>query len=92
VRDLQLRQEHRAESELARIAASKGYDLIVAANEPEIDEIGAHLRDFGVAVDVLNVDLATIEGVDRLYEAVEADGCSVDPRTPYILPCGARSR
>ncbi len=64
--------------ELARIAASKGYDLIVAANEPEIDEMGAHLRDFGVAVDALNVDLATIEGVDRLYEAVEADGRSVD--------------
>ncbi len=31
-----------------------------------------------MAVDALNVDLATIEGVDRLYEAVEADGRSVD--------------
>ncbi|MBB3320480.1 MULTISPECIES: SDR family NAD(P)-dependent oxidoreductase [unclassified Rhizobium] len=64
--------------ELAQIAASKGYDLIIAADEPEIDDIGMHLSDLGTAVEAIETDLATMEGVDRLVEAVVADGRSVD--------------
>lgn len=64
--------------ELAKIAALKGYDLIVAADEPQINDMAAYLHDFGVSVQSVQADLSTIEGVDRLIENIEADGRSVD--------------
>ena len=64
--------------ELAKLAASKGYDLIIAADEPRIEDIAAQVRDLGVSVQTVQADLSTSEGVDRLAEAVEADGRSVD--------------
>ncbi|WP_313618039.1 SDR family NAD(P)-dependent oxidoreductase, partial [Agrobacterium sp.] len=64
--------------ELAKIAASKGYDLIIAADEARIEEIASHLRDLGVSVQAVRTDLSTIEGVDRLIEDIAADGRSVD--------------
>jgi short-subunit dehydrogenase len=64
--------------ELARIAASKGYDLIIAADEAKINDMAAHLSDFGVVVQSVEADLSTTGGVDRLLEAIEADGRSVD--------------
>jgi short-subunit dehydrogenase len=64
--------------ELARIAASKGYDLLVAADEPRINDMATHLSDLGVDVQSVETDLSTTGGVDRLLEAIEADGRSVD--------------
>jgi uncharacterized protein len=64
--------------ELAKIAASKGYDLIIASDEEEIEAAAAELRSIGVNVDAVIADLATIDGVDRLTENIEADGRSVD--------------
>jgi uncharacterized protein len=64
--------------ELANVAASKGYDLIVAADESKIVDMAAHFRDLGVAVQAVQVDLSTVEGVDRLLEDIAADGRSVD--------------
>ena len=64
--------------ELARIAASKGYDLIVAADEPQINDMAAYLHDFRGSVQSVQTDLSTVEGVDRLTEVIEADGRSVD--------------
>jgi short-subunit dehydrogenase len=64
--------------ELAKIAASKGYDLIIAADEEAINDAAAELRRDGASVDALIADLSTIEGVDRLLESIEADGRSVD--------------
>lgn len=64
--------------ELAKIAASKGYDLIIAADEEQINDAAAELRRLGANVDALVTDLSTIEGVDRLAESIEADGRSVD--------------
>ena len=48
--------------ELARQCAQHGFDLIIAANEGEIDKVADELRRERVAVEAVNADLATIEG------------------------------
>jgi short-subunit dehydrogenase len=62
--------------ELARLCAEHGYDLVIAADEPEIQEAATALRGLGVQVEALHVDLAQLDGVDRLYAA--AGGRPVD--------------
>jgi short-subunit dehydrogenase len=52
--------------ELAKCCARNGYDLLVAADEGEIEEAAASFRTFGVSVDAIEADLATIDGVDQL--------------------------
>ena len=61
---------------LARECAQHGFDLLVAADRPDIESAAEELRGFGIDVDALEVDLATIEGVDRLVAA--ANGRPVD--------------
>ncbi len=53
--------------ELARECAKNNFDLIIAANEAEIEGAAEELRRNGGTVDVVQADLATIEGVDMLY-------------------------
>ncbi|WP_456280541.1 SDR family NAD(P)-dependent oxidoreductase [Cupriavidus sp. JZ107] len=55
--------------ELARCCATQGYDLLIAADEPAIDTAAVALRDTGMAVDALCVDLADPAGVEALYGA-----------------------
>jgi short-subunit dehydrogenase len=55
--------------ELARTCAENGFDLLVAANEPAIHEAPVLLRGKNVQVDAIEADLATLEGVDKLYDA-----------------------
>jgi short-subunit dehydrogenase len=55
--------------ELAKLCAENGFDLLIAADQPEIQMVAQELRASGVQVDALQVDLATLEGVDRLYAA-----------------------
>jgi short-subunit dehydrogenase len=55
--------------ELAAICAREGFDLLVAADRPEIESAAETFRETGAKVDALQVDLATLAGVDRLYEA-----------------------
>jgi short-subunit dehydrogenase len=64
--------------ELARLCAAKGYDLLVAADEPAIETAAEALRKDvnSIAVLALQADLATVEGVDKLYEL--AQGRKVD--------------
>lgn len=62
--------------EFAHIAASEGYDLIVAADEALIEAAAADFRTHGTAVTAVQTDLATIEGVDRLFAA--AQGRAID--------------
>jgi short-subunit dehydrogenase len=62
--------------ELAKRCAEEGFDLLIAADEPEIDEAAQALRALGVTVDAVQADLATLEGVDKLYAA--AQGRPVD--------------
>ena len=56
--------------ELAKCCANNGFDLVIAADEPEINQAAASLRNLGVAVDAVEADLSTIEGVDKLYTAL----------------------
>jgi short-subunit dehydrogenase len=62
--------------ELAKRCAENGFDLIVAADEPEIEHAAEQFRLSGANVEAVEADLATIEGVERLYAA--ANGRSVD--------------
>ncbi|HVV52485.1 MAG TPA: SDR family NAD(P)-dependent oxidoreductase [Polyangia bacterium] len=61
---------------LAKQCAAHGFDLLIAADEPAIVAAADSLRAPGCQVTPLEVDLATTEGVDRLYEA--AGGRAVD--------------
>jgi uncharacterized protein len=54
--------------ELAAEAARRGYDLIVAADEP-LDQVANVFRGLGAEVTTVVADLATRDGVDRLYNA-----------------------
>jgi short-subunit dehydrogenase len=56
--------------ELARQCARNGFDLIVVANEPEIDKAAAQLRGAGIAVEAINADLSKTEGVDKLMAKI----------------------
>lgn len=62
--------------ELAKCCAENGFDLIVAADEPEINEAAQAFRALGVEVEAVEADLATLEGNDKLYAA--AKGRPVD--------------
>ena len=62
--------------ELARCCAREGYDLLLAADQDGLEEVAHELRDEGVDVSTVKVDLATTDGVDRLYAA--AAGRPVD--------------
>ena len=55
--------------ELAICCARAGFDLLVAADEPEIHAAARQFAAYGVDVDALEVDLATADGVSRLYDA-----------------------
>lgn len=55
--------------ELAVICARDGYELLIASDTPEIEEVATQLRTAGATVTALEIDLSTRDGVDRLYEA-----------------------
>lgn len=61
--------------ELARLCAQHGFDLVIAADEPEINDAARTLREHGGQVDAVETDLATIDGVDKLLTTI--DGRSV---------------
>jgi short-subunit dehydrogenase len=56
--------------ELAKCCAEDGFDLFVAADEPEIKKAAADFAKLGAKVDAVEADLATIEGVDKLYAVI----------------------
>jgi short-subunit dehydrogenase len=62
--------------ELAKRCAKEGYDLLIAADEPAIEEAARSLRDAGAVVVTVQADLGTTEGIDKLCAA--AKGRSVD--------------
>jgi short-subunit dehydrogenase len=57
--------------ELAKLCAENGHDLIVAADQAKIHEAASDFRALGAEVEAVEADLATIEGVDRLYAAAQ---------------------
>jgi short-subunit dehydrogenase len=65
--------------ELAALCAKKGFDLLIAADQPKVVEAANAFRQYGVSVEAVEVDLASTDGVDRLVAA--ANGRQVD----YLL-------
>lgn len=62
--------------ELATLAAKDGYDILVVADEPLINDAARDFEQFGTAVQAVEADLSTIEGVDELLAA--ANGRRID--------------
>ncbi|CAO3409189.1 SDR family NAD(P)-dependent oxidoreductase [Azospirillum largimobile] len=62
--------------ELAKQCAANGFDLVIAADDPAIEQAAGELRKLGAVVETVQGDLATLEGVDRLYAALK--GRNVD--------------
>jgi short-subunit dehydrogenase len=62
--------------ELAHLCAKSGYDLVIAADRSEIHHAAQHFRTHGIHVEAIETDLATIEGVDKLYATLH--GMPVD--------------
>ena len=55
--------------ELAKCCADHGFDLLIAADEPAIHEAAQDFRLLGAAVETVEADLATLDGVDQLANA-----------------------
>jgi short-subunit dehydrogenase len=60
--------------ELARCCAANGFDLLIVADEPAIEDAAGSLRQTGVKVEAVQADLATLRGVDRRVHAGHLSG------------------
>lgn len=58
--------------ELARCAAEDGCDLVICANEAQIEDAARDLRQYGGQVEVVQTDLSTEEGVLALWHQIGA--------------------
>lgn len=56
--------------ELARRAVEDGYDLLICADEPEIEDAAGKLRRLGGTIQAVQTDLATLDGVNMLWAAI----------------------
>jgi short-subunit dehydrogenase len=74
--------------ELAKQFAQHDFDLVVAAEDPGIEQAAAQLRELGADVRPVQVDLATYEGCEQLYEEATASG---RPVTALALNAGIGS-
>jgi short-subunit dehydrogenase len=64
--------------ELAKQFADHGFDLVVAAEDDELDHAARDLAARGVQVEPVKVDLGTAGGVEELYRHVEQAGRPLD--------------
>jgi uncharacterized protein len=60
--------------ELAKQFAANDFDLIIAAEDAELQSAARELEQLGVTVEAVQVDLATAAGVDELYRRMSAAG------------------
>lgn len=72
--------------ELAKCCAEHGYDLVIAADESEINAAASELRRLGVSVHPVLADLATESGVTKLYNAIQ------DMHRPVDILCANAGR
>lgn len=56
--------------ELAKQCVQNGFDLVIAADEPSIQQAAQLLQASGARVEAVEADLADMKGVDQLYEAI----------------------
>ena len=63
---------------LAKVFAENGFDLIIGSNGERLEKAEADFKQLGVSVTAVHADLATYEGIDKFWEAVESSGRTVD--------------
>lgn len=64
--------------ELAKEFARNGFDLLVTATGSSIDEAAQSFKGLGANVETVQADLATYEGVEKLYNQIQKTGRPVD--------------
>lgn len=64
--------------ELAKQFAEHGFDLLIVADSPKINEAADVLKTFNVAISIAQIDLAKREGVDQLHNMIRDSGRPVD--------------
>jgi short-subunit dehydrogenase len=64
--------------ELAKNFAMNGYDILVVAENAEIQSAANAFREYGNLVHVVEADLKEIEGVNKLYAQIKSIDCPVD--------------
>lgn len=60
--------------ELAKQFAQNGFDLLVTATGARLEEAAQSCRELGARVKTVEVDLATYDGVETLYNQIRATG------------------
>ena len=65
-----------------RVDLREGFDLLVAADRPEIHEAAEQFRSLGAQTTMVEVDLASTEGVNTLWAAAAGRHVDVSSRTP----------
>ena len=66
---------------LAKELASRGYDLVICSAGERLPSATEHFEGLGAAVTEIRADLATREGVDSLWKAIESLG------SPLAIAC-----
>jgi len=64
--------------ELAKQFAQNGFNLLITANDAGINTAAQDLERLGAQVATMQADLATYEGVEKLYDAISSSGYPVD--------------
>jgi len=64
--------------ELAKQFAQNGFDVLVTAEDAGITQAASDIKALGANVETVQVDLATHDGVETLYNAIKATGRPVD--------------
>jgi short-subunit dehydrogenase len=63
---------------LAKVFAENGFDLVIASHGERLEKAEADFKAMGVQVTAVHADLASYDGVDTFWKAVEAVGRPVD--------------
>ena len=64
--------------ELAKVFAEEGFDLLITAEDEELDAAQRELNQIAASVESTREDLSTEQGVERLYERIRATARPVD--------------
>ena len=64
--------------ELAKQFAQNGYDVLIAAEDAQVDSAAREIESLGATVRTCQVDLATPDGVEELSRAILSSGQPVD--------------
>jgi short-subunit dehydrogenase len=64
--------------ELAKVFAEEGFDLLITAEDAEIDQAQRELNQLTASVECTRLDLSREEEVARLYERIQATARPVD--------------